>query len=69
MISLCKEYEQLGFLPSDPYAARITALFKTYGAYYDFALFWVQETDGVPCAAISRIDGNMTVCTEKAVTI
>lgn len=65
MISLCKEYKQLGFLPADPYSARITALFETYGTDHDFALFWVQETDGIPCAAISRIDGNMTLCTNE----
>ncbi len=65
MISLCKDYEALGFLPADPYSARITALFKTYGADYDFALFWVQNIDGIPTAAISRVDGNMTVCTGK----
>ena len=63
MLTLCKDYEEFGFLPSDPYAARITALFKTYGADYDFALFWVRKTDGIPCAAISRVDGNMTLCT------
>lgn len=67
MISLCSDYGQLGFLPEDPYAARITALFRTYGAEFDFALFWVQNTDGIPTAAISRTDGNMTVCaTENA---
>lgn len=65
MLTLCKEYEQLAFLPSDPYAARVTALFRTYGADYDFALFWVQKTDGIPTAAISRIDGNMTLCTTE----
>ncbi len=65
MLTLCKEYEQLCFLPSDPYAARITALFRTYGADYDFALFWVQNIDGIPTAAISRIDGNMTLCTNR----
>ncbi len=65
MLTLCKEYEQLGFLPADPYAARITALFKTYGADYDFALFWTQKIDGMPSAAISRIDGNMTLCTNE----
>lgn len=65
MLTLCKEYEQLGFLPADPYAARITALFKTYGADYDFALFWTQKIDGIPAAAISRIDGNMTLCTNE----
>ncbi len=65
MLTLCKEYEQLGFLPADPYAARITALFKTYGADYDFALFWTQNIDGILTAAISRIDGNMTLCTNE----
>ncbi len=65
MLTLCKEYEQLCFLPADPYAARITALFKTYGSDYDFALFWVQKTDGVYSAAISRIDGNMTLCSNE----
>ena len=65
MLTLCKNHEKLGFLPADPYAARITALFKTYGADYDFALFWVQDIDGIPSAAISRIDGNMTLCTNK----
>lgn len=65
MLTLCNNYKQLAFLPSDPYAARVTALFKTYGADYDFALFWVQDIDGIPTAAISRIDGNMTVCTNE----
>lgn len=65
MLTLCKDYEQLSFLPSDPYAARITALFKTYGADYDFALFWVQDIDGIPTAAISRIDGDMTLCADE----
>lgn len=63
MLTLCREYEQLAFLPADPYAARITALFRTYGADYDFALFWVQDIDGIPSAAVSRVDGNMTLCT------
>lgn len=65
MLTLCKEYEQLAFLPADPYAARITALFRTYGADYDFALFWVQDIDGIPSAAVSRIDGNMTLCANE----
>lgn len=65
MLTLCNNSEQLAFLPSDPYAARVTALFETYGAGYDFALFWVQDIDGIPTAAISRIDGNMTVCTNE----
>lgn len=67
MVSICSNYNELDFLPADPYAARITALFKTYGAEYDFVLFWVQRIDDEPVAAISRVDGNMTLCcTEKA---
>lgn len=67
MVSLCSNYNELDFLPADAYAARITALFKTYGAEYDFAMFWVQRIDGEPVAAISRVDGNMTLCcTQKA---
>lgn len=62
MISIVKNENELSFLPADPYAARITALAKTYGTDYDFALFWVQKIDGVPVAAVSRIDGNATLC-------
>ncbi len=67
MISLCSNYSELDFLPADAYAARITALFKTYGADYDFATFWVQRVENNPVAAIGRVDGNMTLCcTENA---
>ena len=52
---------ELSFLPADPYAARISALAQTYGTDYDFALFWVQRIDGIPVAAVSRIDGNVTL--------
>ncbi len=62
MVSLCENSSQLDFLPADPYAARITALFETYGAKQKFAMFWVQEIDGVPVAAVCRVDGNMTLC-------
>ena len=62
MVSLCSDYSELDFLPADPYAARITALFKTYGAGQSFALFWVQRIDGIPVAAVSKVDGNMTLC-------
>lgn len=62
MISLVEEKEELDFLPSDPYAARITALIETYGTEHSFAMFWVQRVDEVPVAAISRVDGNMTLC-------
>lgn len=62
MVTLCENASELLFLPADPYSARITALIKTYGTAYDFAMFWVQKIDGLPVAAISRTDGNMTLC-------
>ncbi len=62
MVSLCENSSQLDFLPADPYAARITAIFETYGANQKFAMFWVQKIDGMPVAAVCRVDGNMTLC-------
>ena len=62
MITLIDDKNELSFLPADPYAARITALAETYGTDYDFALFWVQKTDDLPVAAVSRVDGNVTLC-------
>lgn len=67
MLKLCETMKSLDFLPDCPYAARISALAKTYGFGYDFVLFWVQYINDEPVAAVSRIDGNMSVCcTEKA---
>lgn len=62
MVRLIEDKTELGFLPADPYAARITALADTYGTEHDFAMFWVQTVDGVPVAAVCRVDGSMTVC-------
>ena len=62
MVRLINDVNELGFLPADPYAARITALAETYGTDYDFALFWVQSIDEKSVAAVCRVDGNMTVC-------
>ncbi|MBE6820607.1 MAG: GNAT family N-acetyltransferase [Ruminococcaceae bacterium] len=62
MITLVSDICELDFLPADPYGARISALADTYGTAYDFALFWVQKIDGKSVAAISRIDGNATLC-------
>lgn len=62
MVKLCNDFSELDFLPADAYAARITALFKTYGSSQSFAMFWVQRTDDIPSAAICRVDGSMTVC-------
>lgn len=67
MVSLINEKSQLDFLPADPFAARITALFETYGASQSFAFFWVQTIGGVPTAAVSRVDGSATLfCAENA---
>lgn len=66
MLKLCKEIKELDFLMPDPYAARISALAKTYGFGQSFVLFWVQYVDDEPVSAVSRIDGNMSVfCSEK----
>ena len=62
MISLVNSRCELSFLPADPYAARITALAETYGTEQSFAMFWVQRINEIPVAAISRVDGNMTLC-------
>ena len=62
MITLCKTETELDFLPGDAFAARITALALTYGTQQNFAMFWVQRADGKPVAAISRVDGSMTLC-------
>lgn len=63
MVSLCNDLSELGFLPADAYSARITALFRTYGSGQTFAMFWVQRINDVSVAAISKVDGNMTLCT------
>ena len=62
MLKLCETLNQLDFLPDDPYGARISALAKTYGFGHGFVLFWVQYIDDEPVAAVSRIDGNMSIC-------
>ena len=61
MLKLCENMSELDFLPPDPYAARISALAATYGFEQSFALFWVQYSDEKPVAAVSRLDGNMSV--------
>ncbi len=62
MVRLIQDKNSLDFLPADPYAARITALAATYGTEHSFAMFWVQEIEGKDVAAVSKVDGNMTVC-------
>ena len=62
MQTLCESQAALAFLPADPFAARITALFAAYGANRPFLQFWVQTVEGTPTAAVSRLDGAMTLC-------
>lgn len=66
MITLADNKNELSFLPADPYSARITALAETYGTEQNFAMFWVQRMDDIPVAAISRVDGNMTLCCTRS---
>ena len=46
--------------------AEIEALMKTYGFDTYFALFWVQEKEGVITAAVSKVDSHVTVAAGEA---
>ena len=52
----------------DVFGTRIYAYFLTYSYEFDFIRFWIQlDENENPVAAISLIDGNMTVtCDENA---
>lgn len=53
----------LSFCEGDPCGVRISAFLEAYGAQQPFALFWAQtDGSGRMTAALSRIDGDMTVC-------
>ncbi len=62
MLRLCENIAEFDFLPPDPYAARISALAETYGFSQSFVLFWVQYVNDAPVAAVSRLDGCMSIC-------
>ncbi len=62
MLKLADNVTSFSFLPCDAYAARIQALFKTYGAQCKFAEFWTQAEN----AAVCRVDGVMTLCCNSA---
>ncbi len=53
---------------ADVYGTRIKAYFDTYGAKFDFLKVWIQfDSDGNPSAALSLMDGDMTLtCRENA---
>lgn len=55
------------FCDRDVFGTRIKAYFNCYSTDYDFVKFWVQTNDnGDVTAAISRVDGDMTVTAENA---
>lgn len=51
----------LGFCEKDAFGTRIAAYYETYGTGYTFALFYLQEIDLNITAALSLIDGQMTL--------
>lgn len=57
----------LSFCDRDVFGTRIKAYFNCYSTDYDFVKFWVQLDDGGNVtAAISRVDGDMTLTAENA---
>lgn len=57
----------LSFCDRDVFGTRIKAYFNCYSTDYDFVKFWVQtDENGNVTAAISRVDGDMTLCAENA---
>lgn len=55
------------FCDRDVFGTRIKAYFNCYSTDYDFVKFWVQLNDsGNVTAAISRVDGDMTITAENA---
>ena len=49
------------FHTDDPFFTRILSLYESYGGGYDFVGFWVQETNGVLTAAISRFEDKFSL--------
>ena len=59
--------EFLEFCDRDVFGTRIKAYFNCYSTDYDFVKFWIQTDEGGNVtAAISRIDGDMTLCAYNA---
>ncbi len=57
----------LSFCDRDVFGTRIKAYYNCYSTDYDFVRFWMQTDDeGNVTAAISRVDGDMTLSAEKA---
>lgn len=57
----------LSFCNRDVFGTRIKAYFNCYSTDYDFVKFWVQtDVSGAVTAAISRVDGDITLTAENA---
>ena len=65
-----KNNEQfLLFCDRDVFGTRIKSYYNCYGTDFDFVKFWAQyDENGKIIAAVSRIDGDATVCAENADT-
>ena len=56
----------LSFCKGSPYGVRISAFLQAYGTSYPFALFWMQtDASGRITAALSRVDGHVTLCASE----
>jgi len=56
----------LDFCNRDVFGTRIKSYFNCYSTDYDFVKFWAQYDDnGNITAAVSRIDGDVTICAEN----
>ena len=57
------------FCDRDVFGTRIKTYYNCYGTDFDFVKFWAQyDESGKITAAVSRIDGDATVCAENADT-
>lgn len=66
MIKLAQKNDTafIDFCKRDVFGTRISCLFQCYSTNYDFVKFWVQtNSDGKIIATVSRIDGDVTLCT------
>ena len=53
------------FCERDVFGTRISCLYSCYSTDYDFVKFWVQiDENGKIISAISRVDGDATLCTK-----
>ena len=58
-----------GFCDRDVFGTRIKTYYNCYSTDYDFVKFWAQyDENGKITAAVSRVDGDATLCAENADT-